>query len=398
MYVDIDQRSPIIADGRSLKDAFAILIAAHHPHLKLLGVSSVHGNASLSHTTSNVGSILTAIGSPDIPYYAGAAKPLYREAVHAPEFHGTTGLDGTELLPQALVPPVQDCNAIGAMHQALMAESAGTPWLVATGALTNVALLFTSYPEVAEHIRGLSIMGGAVGNGFTNAPLGKARGEESERCGNWTRWAEFNIYCDPEAAKSVLSNPVVVPKTTLIPLDVTHQVLATEEVRRNLLHGPSDINIKEDPFKYLFDESSCEAEGDRLEWLGRKRKNLVIRNLLHDLLGFFAQTYNDNLGITAGPPLHDPLAVAVILFDIGTDDLAFDDRSGERWNVDVVTEGLHSDAEKEHGQLGRTKVSKTSGPGVRIPRALNVGSFWEVVERCLQRAEVALLKRPVQSG
>ncbi|KAI4204157.1 MAG: hypothetical protein LQ350_001348 [Teloschistes chrysophthalmus] len=61
---------------------------AHHPNLKLLGVSSVHGNASLSHTTSNVGSILTAIGSPDIPYYAGAAKPLCREAVHAPEFHG----------------------------------------------------------------------------------------------------------------------------------------------------------------------------------------------------------------------------------------------------------------------------------------------------------------------
>ncbi|KAI4204158.1 MAG: hypothetical protein LQ350_001349 [Teloschistes chrysophthalmus] len=279
-----------------------------------------------------------------------------------------------------------------------MAEPAGTPWLVATGALTNVALLFTSYPEVAEHIRGLSIMGGAVGNGFTNAPLGKARGEKSERCGNWTRWAEFNIYCDPEAAKSVLSNPVVVPKTTLIPLDVTHQVLATEEVRRKLLHGPSHINIKEDPYKDLFDESARKAEKDRLRWLAGERENLLIRDLLNDLLGFFAQTYHDNLGITAGPPLHDPLAVAVILSDIGADDLAFDDGGGERWIVDVVTEGLHSDAEKEHGQLGRTMVSKTSGPGVRIPRALNVGPFWEVVEKCLQRAEVALLKRPVKSG
>ncbi|KAL8769267.1 MAG: hypothetical protein Q9194_005495, partial [Teloschistes cf. exilis] len=379
-------------------DAFAILLAAHHPNLKLLGISSVHGNASLSHTTSNVGSILTAIGSPDIPYYAGAAKPLIRDAVHAPEFHGTTGLDGTDLLPQALVPPVKDCDAIRAMHQALMAETAGTSWLVATGALTNIALLFTSYPEVAEHIRGLSIMGGAVGDGFTNAPLGKARGEESERCGNWTRWAEFNIYCDPEAAKSVFSNPVVAPKTTLIPLDVTHQVLATEEVRRNLLHGPSEMNIKEDPFKNLFDESSAGEGRDRLEWLGRQREKLVIRNLLNDLLGFFAQTYHDNLGITAGPPLHDPLAVAVVLFDIGADDLAFDDRGGERWIVDVVTEGLHSDAENEHGQLGRTMTSKSSGPGVCIPRALNVGSFWEIVEKCFQRAEVAILKRSVKSG
>lgn len=302
------------------------------------------------------------------------------------------------------------------MHQALMAEPAGTSWLVATGALTNVALLFTSYPEIAKHIRGLSIMGGAIGNGFTNAPLGKARGEESQRCGNWTRWAEFNIYvcscpsddsstlasnaeivnvqCDPEAAESIFANAVLMAKTTLIPLDVTHQVLATGEVRRNLLHGPFDINTQEGPFKHLFDEASKGTELERLEWLGRERRKLVIRNLFHDLLGFFAQTYHDNLGITAGPPLHDPLAVAVVLFDIGADDLALDDRGGERWIVDVVTEGLHSDAEEEQGQLGRTVISQASGPGVRIPRGLDVGSFWEVVEKCLQRAEVALLKRP----
>ncbi|KAL8676891.1 MAG: hypothetical protein Q9224_007242, partial [Gallowayella concinna] len=58
------------------------------------------------------------------------------------------------------------------MREALVAEAAGKPWLVATGALTNIALLFATFPELAEHIRGLSIMGGAIGNGYTDAPLG----------------------------------------------------------------------------------------------------------------------------------------------------------------------------------------------------------------------------------
>ncbi|KAI4251590.1 MAG: hypothetical protein LQ352_004751 [Teloschistes flavicans] len=87
-YRPVSDHLVFIADPHFLKDAFAILIAARHPDLKLLGVTSVHGNASLSHTTSNVGSILTAVGSPHIPYYAGAAEPLCRQAVHAPEFHG----------------------------------------------------------------------------------------------------------------------------------------------------------------------------------------------------------------------------------------------------------------------------------------------------------------------
>lgn len=65
-----------------------MLLAAHHPRLKLLGVSTIHGNASLAHTTANAGSILTAIGVPHIPCYAGAAKPFCRDAVHAPDIHG----------------------------------------------------------------------------------------------------------------------------------------------------------------------------------------------------------------------------------------------------------------------------------------------------------------------
>lgn len=79
------------------------------------------------------------------------------------------------------------------MRNALMAQPKGTPWVIATGTLTNVALLFATFPEVAEHIQGLSIMGGAIGGGFTDAPMSRLPGEKS-RVGNTTPWAEFNIY------------------------------------------------------------------------------------------------------------------------------------------------------------------------------------------------------------
>ncbi|KAL8818766.1 MAG: hypothetical protein Q9223_002668 [Gallowayella weberi] len=80
--------SPHIDKWPGHDDAFAILLAAHDPYIKLLGVSTVHGNASLARTTENAGSILTALGAQSIPYYAGAAKPFCRNAVHAPSIHG----------------------------------------------------------------------------------------------------------------------------------------------------------------------------------------------------------------------------------------------------------------------------------------------------------------------
>ena len=76
------------------------------------------------------------------------------------------------------------------MRDALLAQPKGEAWLVATGALTNVGLLFATFPKLATHIKGLSIMGGAIGDGFT--PVTKK--DEQEPFGNTTFYAEFNIY------------------------------------------------------------------------------------------------------------------------------------------------------------------------------------------------------------
>lgn len=109
--------------------------------------------------------------------------------------------------------------------------------------------------------------------------------------------------------------------------------------------------------------------------------------MLHDLLMFFAYTYASVFGLTAGPPLHDPVAVAVVL-DAELGAVGFDDHSGERWLVRVLTDGVHSARDEESGQLGRTLIETVSegGQGVRIPRSLDVGRFWEGLQRCVSKA------------
>lgn len=81
--------------------------------------------------------------------------------------------------------------AIDAIAAALLATHVQTSWLVATGTLTNVAQLFNKYPALVHHIKGLSIMGGAVGNSFTTAIIGKVN--DKERFGNWTPYAGTSI-------------------------------------------------------------------------------------------------------------------------------------------------------------------------------------------------------------
>ncbi|KAF2200061.1 Inosine/uridine-preferring nucleoside hydrolase [Delitschia confertaspora ATCC 74209] len=339
-------------------DAYALLLAAYHPRAQLLGVSTVHGNAALKQTTFNTRAILEAIGRRDVKVYTGAAKPMYRDAVHAADIHGESGLDGVTLLPQPVEQAVEEEDCLEAMYKALIATPPNTAYLVSTGTLTNIGQLFLKYPDLAAHLKGLSIMGGAIGGGFTNAPMGKVEGE-GERFGNWTAYAEFNIYCDPEASASILNNKVLNPKTTLVTLDLSHQVLATAPVRQQLLYSSAKTNS---------------ASGT----------TSALRALFWQILTFFAKTYAEVFSLTAGPPLHDPLAVAAIL-----EPAFFPNPDGERFHVDVVTEGVHSMDQAKVGQLGRTVATKLpkGEAGVSIPRNVEVDKFWALIEECLQKAD-----------
>ena len=199
----------------------------------------------------------------EVPLHAGFAKALERPAIHPPQdIHGVSGLDGTALLPRPLCAP-SPVPAVEAMAAALALHPPRTVHVVATGALTNVAALLRAHPGLAGRIAGLSIMGGSVGGGFSDAPLGKTDGVP--RIGNTTPWAEFNILVDPEAAAEVFGNREVAGKMTVVPLDLSHQVLATKDVRELLLYG---------------------KDGDR-----SSRGKTTLRTMLVELLYFFAQTY-----------------------------------------------------------------------------------------------------------
>ena len=131
-----------------------------------------------------------------------------------------------------------------------------------------------------------------------------------------------------------------------------------------------------------------------------KAAGLTVRQMYHDLLIFYVKTYNDVFGLTDGSPLHDPVAVAVILFDEGIEELGFDNRGGERFNIVVSTEGEHEqpdfhDRNVHQAQLGRTIVTKAApgAEGIRIPRGLDVTYFWDMLDTCLQRAEQTLLEQ-----
>lgn len=69
--------------------------------------------------------------------------------------------------------PNLDKPAIDAMAEALLNTPVNTAWLVATGALTNVALLIQKYPEIPGHIKGLSMMGGAMVSKSCFIPVSK---------------------------------------------------------------------------------------------------------------------------------------------------------------------------------------------------------------------------------
>ncbi|KAI9727455.1 MAG: Uridine nucleosidase 1 [Cirrosporium novae-zelandiae] len=331
------------------------------------GISTVHGNASLDHTTINARRVLAALNRSDIEVYPGTAKPFCRPPAFAPDIHGSSGLDTPIPLPEAPPPSLNQPNFLLAMRSAILAQPANTVWVVATGSLTNVALLFASFPEIVTHIRGLSVMGGAIGNEFTTANLGIVEGEdpnEGRRCGNRTRWAEFNIFVDPESAASIFSNHVLASKTVLAPLDLTHLVLATESVQSLMLYGSSSPTATSPS---------------------------PLRQIFHGILTFFSKAYSDTFSLHS-PPLHDPISVAVLLDSYSNPDyqIAFDDNNGERWEVTVDTSPFPPGRQEgPEAKTGMTLVKKLPAgeKGVRIPRGLDTEKFWKVVNECLSVAE-----------
>jgi inosine-uridine nucleoside N-ribohydrolase len=227
-------------------DAIAILLALGSDELELRGVTTVAGNQTLEKTTANAIRVLELAGRGEIPVAAGAGRPLVREPRVAADVHGETGLDGPDLPPPQAEPSPQ--HAVD-----FLAERIGGATLVATGPLTNVALLLARHPEARPER--IVLMGGAIAEG------------------NVTPAAEFNIWADPEAAQRVFTSGLDV---TMVGLDVTHKALVNSE------------------------------HADELRRSGRIGE--VVAELLEFYGGFHRATYGWD-----GSPIHDAVAVAHVI-------------------------------------------------------------------------------------
>lgn len=176
--------TPIIIDtDPGIDDAAAISIALNHPEIDVKMITTVHGNVNIDKTTRNALQ-LKAFFESDVPVHRGAVAPLINAPIDASHVHGETGMGGYEL-PEPSPELLASNRAIEAMRETIL-ESDEPITLVPIGPLTNIALLFKTYPEVKSNIKAIVLMGGSAGRG------------------NVTPAAEFNIYCDTALTHAVL--------------------------------------------------------------------------------------------------------------------------------------------------------------------------------------------------
>ena len=163
-------------------DAVALIMALRSPQIRVLAITTVAGNVAVQQAARNALYTAELCGS-EVPVFVGAEEPLNRPHLSADWFHGRDGL-GDHGYP----PPRRAPEKIPAL-EAIVSTVECHPGivLVTLGPLTNLALALQLDPGIAANVSRCVIMGGA--------PCCE---------GNVTPAAEYNIWCDPEAAQIVL--------------------------------------------------------------------------------------------------------------------------------------------------------------------------------------------------
>jgi inosine-uridine nucleoside N-ribohydrolase len=202
-------RTKLILDvDTGTDDAVALMLAALHPALDLVGATTVNGNVPVDMTTENTLRVFDHIGR-SVPVHRGLAAPLVRPDFPVPRdtpVPGTTRVHGGYLD----IPPSRSASAAASAVEFLIEtyrNATDDIILVPTGPLTNVAAALKLEPRLVQLIPEIVLMGGG------------------HYCGNITPLAEFNIWADPEAAKVVFTCGI--PRLTIVPLDATHRALLT---------------------------------------------------------------------------------------------------------------------------------------------------------------------------
>lgn len=203
--------------GDDIDDAIALALGVKCSEIELKGVITTYRNTCLRSKIAMA--ILDGWGKLDVPVFLGEDDPIKQPYYYFPyekrDEQGKPIIAHYEDYMKDF-----DCNKTSWLDYVAQTvrENPNEVILVAIGPLTNVAKFCQEYPTEYSLLKEIVIMGGRF---------------DMER-------AEWNIKCDPEAAKIVLSSN---QKIKLVPLDVTLQCVFSQE-QVNRLHSCCVGNIR----------------------------------------------------------------------------------------------------------------------------------------------------------
>ena len=270
---------PVILDmDPGVDDALAIILAVKSGLLDIKAITICGGNVSRDQCALNALKTLRKAGiSPEPPVSRGASRPLRRTPFRAPNIHGPDGLGDVKIkYPDSPLTDLDSRPATEVILDTIRKQPDNSPLsIIVTGPLTNIAHAISEDADTMRRVERIWWMGGSY-----------------TKPGNISPVAEFNAFCDPEAAHEVLTFGVPM---TVVGLDACMQCPFSREDMELIL----------------------------------KNSGTEIAQFAFDITGMYMDFYRVNENFH-GCYLHDPLAVGIAIWpDLVT--------YSEKHHVEVIT-------------------------------------------------------------
>ncbi|HCC00271.1 MAG TPA: nucleoside hydrolase [Ruminococcaceae bacterium] len=206
----MEKKKVIIDCDPGIDDALAILLALASPELEVLGITTVAGNVPPVQGAENVLKILEKFKCSPVPVYVGEKKPLVRTYIDAKDTHGDDGL-GNSGLPESTKLHWRP-GAVNYLLDTIKKTEGVT--LLTIGPMTNIAVALQKEAKAFQNVREIISMGGNY-----------------HSFGNCSPVAEYNYWCDPDAAQLVYRKlGEMGKKIKMVGLDVTRQIVLTPNI------------------------------------------------------------------------------------------------------------------------------------------------------------------------
>lgn len=224
--MDLNNPKPVILDmDPGVDDALAIILAVKSGLLDIKAITICGGNVSRDQCALNALKTLQIAGaSPEPPVAHGASRPLRRTPFRASGIHGPDGLGGVkDKYPDSPLTDLDTRPATDVILDTIRNQPDNSPLsIIVTGPLTNIAHAISEDADNMRKVERIWWMGGSY-----------------TKPGNISPVAEFNAFCDPEAAHEVLTFGVPM---TVVGLDACMQCPFTrKDMERVLKSSGSEV-------------------------------------------------------------------------------------------------------------------------------------------------------------